>query len=161
MRTYNKIIRFYDSWFADLEDPDKELSGEEKWSVIRAICECQRVGKHEPLDALPLAVRRALQMSTLKEQIERMLERSDRMRARGAAGGQAARAARAQEVAAQDIQNKELKEQLARKKQEDDFRALQDWQREELVAQNVTSSDGHVLVGRSLAYYKIMSSWGL
>lgn len=161
MRTYNKIIRFYDSWFADLEDPDKELSGDEKWSIIRAICECQRIGNEEPLDKLPLSTRRALQMSTLKEQIERMIERSERMCARGSAGGQAARAARAQEVTAQAAQDKELKEQLARKKQEDDFQALQDWQRDELVAQNITSPSGHVLVGRSLAYYKIMSSWGL
>lgn len=97
-RTYDRLIRFYDSWFGDLLDPDKGFTPEECWSVIVAIRECQREITLEPLKNLPINIRRGLQMRTLETQIVKILEHTGRMAARGAAGGNAAQKA-AQEKA--------------------------------------------------------------
>lgn len=83
------MIRFYDSWFDDLNDPDKELTAEERWMVITAVRESQRVGSTSPMRELPLEVRRALSMATLIEQLERILERVEGARARGRKGAEA------------------------------------------------------------------------
>lgn len=97
-RTYDRLIRLYDSWFGDLLDQDKGFTPEECWSVILAIRECQREVTLEPLKNLPLNIRRGLQMRTLETQIVKILEHTGRMAARGAAGGNAAQKA-AQEKA--------------------------------------------------------------
>lgn len=97
-RTYDRLIRLYDSWFGDLLDPDKGFTPEECWSVILAIRECQREVTLEPIKNLPLNIRRGLQMRTLETQIIKILEHTGRMAARGAAGGNAAQKA-AQEKA--------------------------------------------------------------
>lgn len=89
-RTYDRLIRFYDSWFGDLLDEEKELTPAECWTTILAIRECQRQNTIEPLRALPREIRRALQMRTLETQIEKILERTANMRERGAKGGNAA-----------------------------------------------------------------------
>lgn len=92
-RTYDRLIRFYDSWFGDLMDPDKGFTPEECWSVIVAIRECQREITLEPLKNLPINIRRGLQMRTLETQIVKILEHTGRMAARGSAGGNAAQKA--------------------------------------------------------------------
>lgn len=88
-RTYDRLIRFYDSWFGDLLDEEKELTPAECWATILAIRECQRQNTIEPLRDLPREIRRALQMRTLETQIEKILERTANMRERGAKGGNA------------------------------------------------------------------------
>lgn len=95
-RTYDRLIRYYDSWFDDINDVEKELSGEEKWQIMLALRECQRVMSADPLRNLPLNIRRALSMATMVEQMERIIERCESARNRGSKGGQAA-AVRAQE----------------------------------------------------------------
>lgn len=105
------MIRFYDSWFDDINDQDKELTGDEKWLVIAAIRDCQRENSTQPLDKLPLEVRRALSMATLKEQLERIFERVESARARGKKG---AEARAAQEPKPEDVLDlKELAPKLA------------------------------------------------
>lgn len=82
-RKYNHVIRFFESWFVDLEDPEKEFSDSEKWQLIKAIYDCQVQTSLEPLKALPLSIRRAMSMATLGEQITAILERADSYRRRG------------------------------------------------------------------------------
>lgn len=94
-RKYDRVIRYYASWFDDILDPAKEFTDAEFRQVILAIRDVQIQGKIDPLLALPISIRRALSMATLGEQIMRLLERSERMRARGSAGGRAAAAASA------------------------------------------------------------------
>lgn len=117
-RTYDRLIRLYDSWFGDLLDPDKGFTPEECWNVILAIRECQREVTLEPIKNLPINIRRGLQMRTLETQIIKILEHTGRMAARGAAGGNAAQKA-AQEKAklaaeererAREEQNKQYEE---------------------------------------------------
>lgn len=104
-RTYDRLIRFYDSWFGDLLDEEKELTPEECWQTILAIRECQRSESIEPLRALPREIRRALQMRTLETQITKILERSANMRERGSKGGSAAnRGNRIDELTEEHIQ---------------------------------------------------------
>lgn len=92
-RKYDRTIRFYDSWFGDLLDPNKEFTPGECWEIVIAIRQCQLEGSIRPLENLPLSIRRALSMATMGEQIMRILERVDNMRARGSRGGSAAAAA--------------------------------------------------------------------
>lgn len=87
-RKYDRMIRFYGSWFADLNDPEKQLTPEEKWQVIEAIVACQNQECTEPLLQLPLTIRRALSMATMREQLERVLERNQGARERGQKGAQ-------------------------------------------------------------------------
>lgn len=91
-RNYDRLIRYYDSWFDDINDPEKELSGEEKWQIMYALRECQRVMSAEPLRKLPLSTRRALSMATMVEQVERIIERCESARNRSSRGGQATQA---------------------------------------------------------------------
>ena len=117
-RTYDRIIRLYDSWFGDLLDPDKGFTPEECWNVILAIRECQREITLEPLKNLPLNIRRGLQMRTLETQIVKILEHTGRMAARGAAGGNAAQKA-AQEKAKLAAEERErAREELNKKCEE-------------------------------------------
>ena len=117
-RTYDRLIRLYDSWFGDLLDPDKGFTPEECWNVILAIRECQREITLEPLKNLPLNIRRGLQMRTLETQIVKILEHTGRMAARGAAGGNAAQRA-AQEKAKLAAEERErAREELNKKCEE-------------------------------------------
>ena len=84
------MIRYYQSWFDDLLDPEKELTPAECWQVIIAIRDCQVEMSLEPLHALPISTRRALSMATMSEQVVRMMERSERMRNKSSHGGQKA-----------------------------------------------------------------------
>lgn len=86
-RNYDRLIRYYDSWFDDLRDQDKQLSPAECWQVILAIRDAQQMSSVEPIRNLPLAIRRALSMSTLCEQVLRIIERCDNLRERGRKGG--------------------------------------------------------------------------
>lgn len=113
-RKYDRTIRYYDSWFGDLLDPNKQFTPAECWSVILAIRDCQLKGSLEPLDALPISVRRGLSMATLGEQIIRQLERAERRRNGCANGGNTAAANRKdpEKIAAAAMKaEKELKEQ--------------------------------------------------
>lgn len=112
-RKYDRLIRFYDSWFGDLQDPTKEFTPVECWSIILAVRECQVQGSLEPLEQLPLSIRRALSMATMGEQIERILERIDRRRDISKHGGDTAAANRRspEQIAAAKIRaEKEAKE---------------------------------------------------
>ena len=86
-RHYDRLIRFYDSWFDDFADQDKELTPAECWTIVLAIRDCQRLCTTEPLRNLPLNLRRALSMSTLIEQVDRIIEKGESMRKRGQIGG--------------------------------------------------------------------------
>lgn len=87
-RKYDRMIRFYDSWFADLRDPEKAFTAEERWQVIEAIVLCQEQDSTAALEELPLSIRRALSMATMREQLERVLERNQGARERGKKGAQ-------------------------------------------------------------------------
>lgn len=116
-RKYDRMIRYYASWFDDLLDPTKELTAQECWDVIIAIRDCQLQGSLDPLEQLPIATRRALSMATLGEQVVRMLERSERMRNKSSEGGNTAAANRRtpEQVAAAKIRaEKEAKEAAER-----------------------------------------------
>lgn len=126
-RKYDRVIRYYASWFDDFLSVDKEFSAEEFRAIILAIRDCQVNGSLEPLETLPITIRRALSMATMGEQILRILERAENMRARGSAGGRkaAAGAARPELLAASSIRE-ELREHenLAKEQQrEEDRRA--------------------------------------
>lgn len=116
-RKYDRMIRYYASWFDDLLDPTKELTAQECWGVIIAIRDCQLQGSLDPLEQLPIATRRALSMATLGEQVVRMLERSERMRNKSSEGGNTAAANRRtpEQIAAAKIRaEKEAKEAAER-----------------------------------------------
>lgn len=87
-RNYDRLIRFYDSWFDDLLESDKEFSPEEVLQVIMAIRECQRSASTSPLDELPREIKRGLSMATLHEQISRIIERVERVREKGRRGAE-------------------------------------------------------------------------
>lgn len=118
-RKYDRIIRYYASWFDDLLDPSKEFTAEECWLVITTIRDCQIECSLEPLERLPIAIRRALSMATLGEQIIRMLERSERMRNKSSDGGNKAQQNRrtAEQVAASRMRAE--KEQQEQQQKED------------------------------------------
>lgn len=86
-RKYVRKIRFYDSWFDDLNDESKEFTSAEKWAVIMAIVESQRAEDVAPMDDLPREIRRALQMPTIKEQLTSIIEKASNNRAKGSMGG--------------------------------------------------------------------------
>lgn len=114
-RKYDRTIRYYDSWFADLLDEEKAFTAEECWQVMLAIRECQLDGSLEPLSNLPLSIRRALSMATMGEQIIRQLERSENMRKRGSAGG---RAAAAKQRTPEEIAAAQMRAQIEQQKQQ-------------------------------------------
>lgn len=82
-RNYNRLIRYYDSWLDDIQDPDKGFSAQEQITILLAIRDAQRMGTMQPIDALPIEIKRGLQLATLKEQIGRIIERCERARSRG------------------------------------------------------------------------------
>lgn len=126
-RKYDRVIRYYASWFDDFLSSDKEFSAEEFRAIILAIRDCQVKGSLEPLETLPITIRRALSMATMGEQILRILERAENMRARGSAGGRkaAAAAARPEQTAASSIREeiREHENQAKEQQREEDRRA--------------------------------------
>lgn len=123
-RTYDRLIRLYDSWFGDLLDPDKGFTPEECWTVILAIRECQREVTLEPLKNLPLNIRRGLQMRTLETQIVKILEHTGRMSARGAAGGNAAQRAAQERAKIAAEERERQREEQAKQYEERDKKAI-------------------------------------
>lgn len=128
-RKYDRTIRYYDSWFADLTDPSKEFTAEECWQVMLAIRECQLQGTLAPLEQLPLSIRRALSMATMGEQITRQLERIESRRDASRKGGEETRNRRRSEdeIAAAKIRlEREEQEQAQRdaKHEEDKLHAV-------------------------------------
>lgn len=93
-RKYDRIIRYYSSWFADILDPAKEFSDNEIVQIIIAIKDCQVSLSLEPLEQLPITIRRALSMATMGEQIIRLIETTESARNRGKNGGETAAANR-------------------------------------------------------------------
>lgn len=116
-RKYDRVIRYYASWFDDLLDQDKELTPSECWEVMFAIKECQVNGTLEPLHNLPVSIRRALSLATMGEQITRLLERSERMRERGSKGGRATAERTPEERAAAAIKEESLARSIADREQ--------------------------------------------
>lgn len=94
-RKYDKVIRYYSSWFADITDPEKEFTDHEIVQFFFAVRDCQVEESLEPLQNLPLSIRRALSMATIGEQVIRLVETSNSARNRGKNGGEAAAANRA------------------------------------------------------------------
>lgn len=94
-RNYDRLIKYYDSWFDDLLDPDKGFTREEIADVLIAIRQCQQNFNLEPLQALPREIRRGLSMATLSEQILRICERTQSIIERGSKGGNKTAAAAA------------------------------------------------------------------
>lgn len=91
-RKYDRVIRFYSSWFADFLDQEKNFSDHEIVQLFIAIRDCQIEGSLEPIENLPLSIRRGLSMATMGEQIIRLVETSQSARNRGKDGGEKAAA---------------------------------------------------------------------
>ena len=125
-RKYDRVIRYYASWFDDFLSSDKEFTAEEFRDIILAIRDCQLKGSLEPLETLPITIRRALSMATMGEQILRILERAENMRARGSAGGRKAAAAASslEQMAASSIREeiRENENKAKEKQREEDRR---------------------------------------
>lgn len=126
-RKYDKIIRFYSSWFADLTEPDKGWTPEERWKVILTIAQAQMMSDVSHLDSLPIEIKRGLQMATLKEQVYRMLERSEAMSSRGKKGADARKRAEDAELA-------KNRQEMAKEHQKQAEQRLEDNEREIEVA---------------------------
>lgn len=88
-RNYDRLIRFYDSWFDDLLDEDKGFTPAEILEVLVAIRNAQRSGSTDTIKQLPKTIKRGLAMASLVEQVERIIERVDNARARSQKGAQA------------------------------------------------------------------------
>lgn len=117
---------FYESWLADLNEPSKELTAEEKWQVTEAIFRAQVLGDVSPLDELPLVIRRALSLPTMTEQLRTILDKqagaSDRAQQavaakRAAAERRAAAARDAEQQRQQNIQQQEDAEKVAKQRE--------------------------------------------
>lgn len=110
-RKYDKVIRFYSSWFADWFDPDKAFSDHEIVQLVLAVRDCQVEGSIEPLEKLPLEIRRALSMATMGEQCIRLIETSNSAKTRGQTGGEkSAELRRNPELAAASRMRKQLED---------------------------------------------------
>lgn len=94
-RKYDKVIRYYSSWFADILDPEKEFTDHEIVQIFVAVRDCQVQESLEPLNNLPISIRRALSMATMGEQVIRLVETSQSAKRRGQIGGNTAMANRA------------------------------------------------------------------
>lgn len=108
-RTYDRLIRYYDSWLDDIQDPDKGYTAVEQMAILLAIRDAQRYGTFASIDALPPNIKRGLQLPTLREQIGRIIERTERARARGRDAA-AARYAQEQREEEQQRQNQAREE---------------------------------------------------
>ena len=120
-RKYNHVIRILESWLADLEEPSKEFTDGEKWQIIRALAQCQIDCSLEPLHALPLVLRRGLQVATMGEQLMAVMDRAAAYKQRG----QALQAARLKPVpqALPSDRAKASEREAAQEQREADMRA--------------------------------------
>lgn len=82
-RRYNHIVRYLESWIYDLEDPEKQFTDAERWAVVRAIAQCQFDCSLEPLQSLPLEIRRGLSILTMGEQLLAIMDRVHSYKSRG------------------------------------------------------------------------------
>lgn len=124
---YTHRLLFYESWLADLDEPSKEFSPEEKWLVVQAIFQCQIKAEITPVEALPLSIRRALSIPTLTEQLRTILDKqagaSDRAQ-QAVAAKKAAAERRAQEQAKTEEQRaneKRIQDQQERQRKMKEF----------------------------------------
>lgn len=132
-RKYNHVIRILESWIADLEEPSKEFSNAEKWQILRALAQCQIDCSLEPLHALPLVLRRGLQVATMGEQLMAVMDRAAAYKQRG----QALQAARlkpvpqalpSDRVKAAEREAAQEQQKAAQEKREADMRAeMEKW----------------------------------
>lgn len=109
MRTYDKVIRFYSSWFGDLMSESKEFSDGECWQVIKALYMAEEEENPDLLDALPREIKRALSLETMKTQVAKLIasRRSSAERGRAGAAASMASASRVDAVRMQEESRKE------------------------------------------------------
>lgn len=86
MRNYDKIIRFYSSWFGDLMSESKEFTDAECWQVAKMLYLAQEAEDPDMLDQLPREIRRALSMETMKTQLAKIIASRRSSAERGRAG---------------------------------------------------------------------------
>lgn len=141
-RHYDKLIRYYDSWFADLMDERKGFTPEECWQVMIAIRECQREGNTKPIENLPATIARGLSMATLIEQVEIILDKINGASYRGKKGAQAQKIALSAEAAAAAEEQRTKNE--AKEKYEESMAAFYKMTREKF---NLSSYDIYKLDG--------------
>lgn len=119
---------FYESWLADLEEPTKEFQPEEKWLVVEAVFKAQLLGSVSPVDDLPLAIRRALSLPTMTEQLRTILDKqagaSDRAQ-QAAAAKKAAAEKRAREREERVHQDEVMRKVAEKSEQEEKQRAFE------------------------------------
>lgn len=129
-RRYNHIVRYLESWFFDLEDPEKQFTDAERWAVVRAIAQCQFDCSLEPLQSLPLEIRRGLSILTMGEQLLAIMDRVHSYKSRGQ--NAAISAAKAPNFASKPSDVIKAEE---RKKEQAERKSREDTEREELRAE--------------------------
>lgn len=105
MKRYDRVIRFYSSWFGDLMAESKEFSDSECWQVIRALYLAEEEENPDLLDELPREIKRGLSLETMKTQLAKLISSRLSSAERGRAGAAASMAAatRVDSVRAQEI----------------------------------------------------------
>lgn len=109
MRTYDKVIRFYSSWFGDLMSESKEFSDGECWQVIKALYVAEEEENPDLLDNLPREIKRALSLETMKTQVAKLIasRRSSAERGRAGAAASPASVSKVDVVRMQEASRKE------------------------------------------------------
>lgn len=109
MRTYDKVIRFYSSWFGDLMSESKEFSDSECWQVIKALYMAEEEENPDLLDNLPREIKRALSLETMKTQVAKLIasRRSSAERGRAGAAASNTPASRVDAIRMQEASRKE------------------------------------------------------
>lgn len=117
MKTYDRVIRFYASWFGDLMAESKEFTDAECWQVVRVLYLAEDSEDPDMLDTLPREIKRALSLETMKTQLAKLISSSRSARERGKAGAAAslAAASRVDVVAAQQRAREESAQESADK----------------------------------------------
>lgn len=113
MRSYDRLIRFYASWFGDLMAESKEFTGEECWEVVKALYRAQEDENPDILDELPREIKRALSLETMKTQVAKIIasRRSSAERGRAGAAATLSAASRVDAI----VQQSDAREQKAQK----------------------------------------------
>ena len=88
MRNYDKVIRFYDSWFDDLLEPHKQFTASDICKVIYAIREAQSTGDLNHICNLAPDILARLNVYTLVTQVQKLIDKSTRQARSGSIGGQ-------------------------------------------------------------------------
>lgn len=109
MRRYDKVIRFYSSWFGDLMAESKEFTDAECWQVVKALYLAEEEENPDLLDTLPREIKRALSLETMKTQVAKLIasRRSSAERGRAGAAASMAAASRVDAVRMQEESRKE------------------------------------------------------